>query len=186
MSDSDKEEEEKEEREEDDYSDWEGINEQERDSKKGILKRVVYEEEDSDEEGATVVIEQMEDRDPSASSTGKDNFVFPEMSKQVLSASIQKAKLAALQAYAYGFPEESIYRDESDPFGFNDDYGSDDDQQKKKKSYEIDIAKDLKSKGDRQRKPKKKARYLTKSERSANVRKERNRSKEKRERAKAK
>lgn len=43
----------------------------------------------------------------------------------VLNASIQKAKLAAWHACRYGFLEPSEYRDETDPMGLQDDFGSD-------------------------------------------------------------
>lgn len=189
---------------EDDYSDWEGIGEEAQQSEpkvSGILKRkVTYEADDSDEEEATVVIEQMDDNavatDPTSNKGHNGNYVFQEMSKQVLSASIQKAKLAAWHACTYGFMEPSVYRDESDPMGLNDDYGSDIDdndtlpKKNKKGGVEIDIMKDIKGDSNRNRdnkkKKNKKPRYLTKAERTVNLRKERNRSKEKRERAKKK
>lgn len=169
-----------------DYSDWEGIGEKsEEKSVSGILKkRQIYEGDDSDDESATVVIEEMTE-DNTISTKPGDNYVYPEMSKQVLQASIQKAKAAALQASIYGFPEPSIYRDEDDPLGLNDE-DSDDDQTSKKKAT-IDVNKEFKNKRqprEDKRKKNKNTRYLTKSERLQNARREKNRNKEKRQRAK--
>lgn len=176
----------------DDFSDWEGIEEEQEAGSKvsGILKRkITYEADDSDDEEATVVVEQMDDGSEIPGSNN-GNYVFPEISKQVLNASIQKAKLAAWHACTYGFMEPSEYRDESDPMGLNDDYGSDTNESPKKKKkgeVEIDIMKDIKGESrKKETKKRKKPRYLTKAERTVNVRKERSRNKEKRERSKKK
>lgn len=176
---------------EDDFSDWEGIAEKrgtspENSQVTGILKkREFYEGDDSEDEEAMVVIEEMNDDVVDGElSSANGNYVYPEMSKQVLQASIQKAKVAALQASIYGFPEPSIYRDEDDPLGLNDE--DSDDDQKSKSSTTIDI-KDFKN-GREQRKPqttkKRSNRYLTKTERMQNAHREKKRNQEKRSRAK--
>lgn len=181
---------------EEEYSDWEGIKESDEgssESKSGILKKKqIFEAEDSDDEETTVVVEQI---DPEAiPTTGRANNVFPEMSKQVLQASLQKAKQAALMAWMYGFPEPSVYRDENDPLGLSDseddsESGSKESASKNGKKVEISLD-EFKNKrrddSNNQKKKKKKAKYLSKTERLQNVKKERNRSAEKRRRAKDK
>lgn len=154
-----------------DYSDWEGPEGEAEDSiPQGILKRKQYfEAEDDDEEDATVVIETMEEANA--------NFVLPEKSAKVLQQSLKKASFAAQQAALYGFPEPSIYRDED-----GEEAGEkDDDAEEGEISFGSKKGKNGVSKPKQK---KKKFRYLTKTERKANVSKERGRSKEKRTRAK--
>lgn len=168
-----------------DYSDWEGIENGKSitpTEKAGILKRKYYEGDTSNEGSATVVIEQLSQPDE----ISPHENVSSEISKAVLSASIQKAKVAALQAYMYGFPEPSVYRDETDPLGLNDE-SSDDSDSKKKIFKDIDVEVEFGKKRMKQSNNKKlKTRYLTKSERVQNAKWERNRNKEKRTRAKEK
>lgn len=149
---------------ESEYSDWDGLGEEEEDGEStpsGILKKKqFFEAEDDEEEDATVVIESMEEANA--------NFVFPEKSVAVLKESLHKASFAAKQASIYGYPAPSVYRDEDD-----------------EREEEVSFG-PKKGKADKPKQKKRKFRYLTKTERKTNVSKERGRSKEKRIRGSSK